>query len=108
MHSEATFRAQAEQQRLRGLQDAVVRDVRTAWLNANAGFQRLSVTEQLLSQATMAMNLAQSRYNLGLSSIVELSQAQLNLTQAQIAEASAKFDYETQSSMLSYQTGNIP
>ena len=108
LHSEATFRAQAEQQRLRGLQDAVVRDVRTAWLNANAGFQRLSVTEQLLSQATLAMNLAQSRYNLGLSSIVELSQAQLNLTQAQIAEASAKFDYETQSSMLSYQTGNNP
>jgi outer membrane protein len=108
LHSEATFRAQAEQQRLRGLQDAVVRDVRMAWLNANAGFQRLSVTEQLLSQAAMAMNLAQSRYNLGLSSIVELSQAQLNLTQAQIAEASAKFDYETQSSMLSYQTGNIP
>ena len=61
-----TFRAQAEQQRLRDLQDAIVRDVRTAWLNANAGFQRLSVTEQLLSQATLAMNLAQARYNLGL------------------------------------------
>ncbi len=108
LHSEATFRAQAEQQRLRELQDAVVRDVRTAWLNANAGFQRLSVTEQLLSEATMAVSLAQARYNLGLSSIVELTQAQLNLTQAQIAEASAKFDYETETSLLNYQIGNLP
>ncbi len=107
LHSEAQFRAQAEQQRLRDLQDSIVRDVRTAWLNANSGYRMLSVTEQLLSQATMAMNLAQARYNLGLSSIVELSQAQLNLTQAQIAEASAKFDYETQTSVLNYQTGNL-
>ncbi len=107
LHNEATFRAQAEQQRLRDLQDGIVRDVRTAWLNANSGFQRLSVTEQLLSQATMAMNLAQARYNLGLSSIVELSQAQLNLTQAQIVEASAKFDYETQTSLLNFQLGNL-
>jgi len=108
LHSEATFRAQAEQQRLRDLQDLIVRDVRTAWLNANAGFQRLSVTEQLLSQATLAMNLAQARYNLGLSSIVELTQAQLNLTQAQIAEASAKFDYEAETSQLNYQIGMVP
>jgi len=107
LHSEAQFRAQAEQQRLRGLQDAIVRDVRTAWLNANSGYQRLSVTEQLLSQATMSVNLAQARYNLGLSSIVELTQAQLNLTQAQIAEASAKFDYETETSHLNYQVGNL-
>jgi len=107
LHSEAEFRAQAEQQRLRDLQDSIVRDVRTAWLNANSGYQRLSVTEQLLSEATMAMNLAQARYNLGLSSIVELTQAQLNLTQAQIAEASAKFDYEAQTSQLNYQIGNL-
>jgi outer membrane protein len=108
LHSEATFRAQAEQQRLRDLQDSIVRDVRTAWLNANAGFQRLSVTEQLLSEATMAIQLAQARYNLGLSSIVELTQAQLNLTQAQITEASAKFDYETEISLLNYQIGMAP
>jgi len=108
LHSEATFRAQAEQQRLRDLQDSVVRDVRAAWLNADAGFQRLSVTEQLLSEATMAMNLAQARYNLGLSSIVELTQAQLNLTQAQITQASAKFDYESETSQLNYQIGMAP
>jgi len=105
LHTEANERAQAQDEYLRGLQNRIVRDVRTAWLNANSGFQRLSVTQQLLAQANMALDLAQSRYKLGLSSIVELSQAQLNQTQAEIAQASAKFDYEAELSALDYQTG---
>ncbi len=103
--SEAKYRAQAEQQYLRDLQDRIVRDVREAWLNANSAFERLSVTKELLSEATQALNLAQARYNLGLSSIVELSQAQLNLTQAQIANAGATYDYQTHLSVLNYATG---
>jgi hypothetical protein len=50
---------------------------------------------------------AQGRYKLGLSSIVELSQAQLNLTQAQIADTSAKYDFQIQSAVLSYQMGQL-
>ena len=78
-----------------------------AWLNANSAFQRLSVTEQLLNQANLALDLAQSRYKLGLSSIIELSQAQLNQTQAQIEQASAKYDYEAQYALLNYQLGAL-
>ena len=106
-HTEATSEAKAQQQYLRELQDRIVRDVRTAWLNAGSAFQRLTVTAQLLNQTTQAFDLAQSRYGLGLSSIVELSQAQLNVTQAQIAQASAKYDYETQLSILNYEVGNL-
>ncbi len=105
--SEARYRAQAEQQNLRDLQDTVVRDVRAAWLNANSAFERLAVTRQLLAQATQALDLAQARYNLGLSSIVELTQGQLNLTQAQIANASATYDYQAQLSVLNFTVGNI-
>lgn len=103
--SEARYRAQAEQQYLRDLQDRIVRDVREAWLSANSALERLSVTKELLDQATQSVNLAQARYNLGLSSIVELSQAQLNLTQAQIANAGATYDYQTRLSSLNYATG---
>jgi outer membrane protein len=65
------------------------------------------VTEQLVTQANLALNLAQSRYKLGLSSIVELSQAQLNQTQAQIVQASAKYDYEAELAALDYQMGSL-
>jgi outer membrane protein len=107
LHSEAKSRASAQEQYLRDLQNRVVRDVRTAWLNANTAFQRLALTDQLLKQATDALDLAQSRYKLGLSSIIELSQAQLNLTQAELGSASAKYDYETQLSSLNYQIGAL-
>ena len=86
---EASLRAQAAQERLRDLRDRISRDVRTSWLNATTAYDRLAVTQQLLDQANLALNLAQSRYNLGLGSIVELSQAQLQLTQAQISNAQA-------------------
>jgi outer membrane protein len=105
--AEAKYRAQAGQQFLRDLQDRIVRDVRAAWLNANAAFERLSVTKQLLAQATQSRDLSQARYNVGLSSIVELSQAQLNLTQAQIADATAKFDYQAQLAQLNFAIGNV-
>ncbi len=107
LHTEANSRASAQEQYLRDLQNHIVRDVRTAWLNANTTFQRLALTDQLLKQATEGLDLAQARYKLGLSSIIELSQAQLNLTQAQLGSASAKYDYETQLSALNYQIGAL-
>jgi outer membrane protein len=106
--NEAIAQSKAQQQYLRDLQDRLVRDVRMAWLNANSGFQRLSVTQQLLAEATMAYDLAQNRYQLGLSSIIELSQAQLNLTQAQITNVSAQYEYEAQVANLNFQLGRMP
>jgi outer membrane protein len=107
LRNEATSRARADDQYVRDLQDRIVRDVRTAWLNANSGYQRLAVAAQLLKNATDALDLAQQRYHLGLSSIIEFSQAQLNLTQAQLASANAKYDYEAQLSELNYQIGSL-
>ena len=68
--------------------------------------RKLDVTQQLLNQATQALDLAQQRYKLGLSSIIELSQAQLNMTQAEITQTSAKYDYAAAMSVLRFQTGD--
>jgi outer membrane protein len=104
---EAGLKAQATQDRLVDLRNRISRDVRTSWLNANTAFQRVSVTQQLLDQASQALDLAQTRYNLGLSSIVELSQAQLQQTQAQISSAQAGYDYRLTLAVLRYQTSGI-
>jgi|HubBroStandDraft_1064217.scaffolds.fasta_scaffold20631_4 outer membrane protein len=104
---EANLRAQATQERLRDMRNLISRDVRTSWLNANTAYQRLSVTQQLLQQAKLALNLAQSRYNLGLGSIVELSQAQLQQTQAEITYAQAGYDYRLSLAVLTYETTGI-
>jgi outer membrane protein len=105
---EAGYRAQASDQRSRQLTDQIARDVRTAWLTAKTGLQRMTVTQQLLGEANTALELAQARYQLGLSSIVELSQAQLQQTQAQIANANARFQYEADVAALRFQTGTQP
>ena len=104
---EASLRAQATQDRLRDLRDRISRDVRTSWLNANTAYQRLSVTQQLLDQANLALDLAQTRYKLGLCSIVELSQAQLQQTQAQISNVQAGSDYRLALAVLRYETVGI-
>jgi outer membrane protein len=104
---EASLRSQAAQEKLRDLRDRISRDVRTSWLNATTAYDRLSVTQQLVDQADLALNLAQSRYNLGLGSIVELSQAQLQQTQAKITDAQAGYDYRLALAVLQYQTSGI-
>lgn len=103
----ARYKAMEADQRLRDEQERVVRDVRVAWSGATNAFQRIDVTAQFLRQAALALDLAQGRYNLGLSSIVELTQAQLNQTQAEIENLSAKYDYQTQYSVLQYTIGNL-
>jgi outer membrane protein len=106
--SQASLEAKAATERTRDLRDQVVRDVRTAWLNANTALQRVTVTDELQRQANLALNLAQTRYQLGLSSIVELSQAQLQQTQAAISNANARSQYGFAMSDLRFQTGVQP
>jgi outer membrane protein len=104
---EAELRAQATRQRLNDLRNRISRDVRTSWLAASTAFDRVSVSEQLLAQANQALDLAQTRYKLGLSSIVELSQAQLQQTQAEIGSAQAGYQYRLALSVLRYQTTGL-
>jgi outer membrane protein len=105
--AEASLRARAEEQRLRDLENRVVRDVRTAWLDVQASFLRLDLTEQLRSHAFDAADLAQARYDIGLGSIVELSQAQLSKTRAELDQATARYDYQTRTAVLRFQIGAL-
>lgn len=105
--AEAQSRARAESEHLRELQNQIARDVRLAWLNDRSAFERVALTRQLLDQAEMASQLAKARYRLGLASIVEISQAELALTQAQIDRASAQYDYQIADAELQFQLGAL-
>jgi len=104
-YSEANLRDKAEEQRLLDLENSIAREVRVAWLDAITAYQRLDLTTQILAQAKQALDLADARYKLGLSSIVELQQAQLNETQAAIDQASANYDYGARNAALNYALG---
>ena len=100
---EARLRAQASQARLTDLRNRISRDVRTSWLNATTAYNRLSVAQELLNQSNLALDLAQTRYKIGLSSIVELSQAQLQQTQAEINNVQAGYEYRFALANLRFQ-----
>jgi outer membrane protein len=106
-HEEAELKARAIEQNVRDSENHITRDVRVAWLNANSAFQNLDVTSQLVDQANNSLDLAEARYKIGLSSIAELSQAQLNKTEADIAFASARYEYQIRRAELDYQTATL-
>ena len=105
---EASLRAQAASEQTRDLRDRIVRDVKTAWLAANTSYQKVSVTAELLQEANLGLKLAQTRYQIGLSSIVELSQAEYQQTDAAIGNANAQYQYRMALATLNYQIGSAP
>ena len=98
----ADLQTEVNRQRLSDLRNNIARDVRTSWQDTTRAFERLSVTQQLRDQASLALDLAQSRYNLGLGSIVEFSQAELQKTEADIADTDAKYQYRLTQIALAY------
>jgi outer membrane protein len=101
----ADLQAEAVRQKLMDLRNNVARDVRISWQDANQAFARLTVTQQLREQANLALDLAQQRYNLGLSSIVEFSQAELGKTEADITDTDARYRYRLTQIVLAYTVG---
>jgi outer membrane protein len=101
---EADYRANAANERVRDLRNRIAQDVRVTWLSAQSAYQRMDVTARLLAQANEALDLAQTRYKLGLSSIVELSQAELAQTSAEIGNTNARYDYQQSLAAIRYQT----
>jgi outer membrane protein len=102
---EAKLRANAAGEQVRNLRDVIARDLRTAVLDAQNAFQRIGVTQEMLNESNMALDLSQARYKIGLSGIVELTQAQLAQTQAEIAYANARYAYQTALAVVRFQTG---
>jgi outer membrane protein len=98
----ADLQTEANRQKLSDLRNNIARDVRISWQDTNRAYERLSVTQQLVEQASLAFDLAQARYNLGLGSIVEFSQADLQKTEAQIADTDARYQYRLTQIVLAY------
>jgi len=103
----AKFKAEALSETLTEAENNVTEAVRIAWLNANAGYQNIGTTASLKDAASQALKLAESRYNLGITSIVELNQAQPSAIDAEIAYSRAKYGYLAALDALSYQVGAL-
>jgi outer membrane protein len=98
----ADFQTEANRQKLLDARNNIARDVRNAWQDSRRAFERLSVTQQFREQASLSLDLAQARYNLGLGSIVEFTQAELQKTEADIQDTDAKYQYRLTQIVLAF------
>jgi outer membrane protein len=101
----AELATESKRRQLQDQQDNIARDVRNSWLDTRKAYARLAVTQQLNEQASLALDLAQARYKLGLSSIVEYSQAELQKTDADLQDTDARYQYRMTQIVLGYQMG---
>jgi outer membrane protein len=104
---EAQLQADSADAMRRDLENAVARDVRIAWLQASHARERVALTESLLENSRGASELAHARFDQGMSSIIELSQAELAEVSSEIEHTSANYDYRMRRDILDYQTGSL-
>jgi outer membrane protein len=101
----ADLETEVRRKKLQDLQDNVARDVRNSWLDSGKAYERLSVTKQLREEAGLALELADARYKLGLGTIVEFSQAELQKTDADLQDTDAHYQYLLSQIVLAYEMG---
>lgn len=105
--AEADLEASARSRDVQQLQLEVSEQVRNAWYRADEAYRSLDVTHRLVVQSREALRLAQDRYEAGLGSIVELNEAQLNETSAEITAADATYTYLARRAELDFATGRL-
>ena len=85
----------------------VIRDVRLAWSATEQARAELTLSRSLVGSASGALELARARFDQGLTSIVELNQAELNLVRAEIGASTALYDLRLRSDGLAFAAGDL-
>ena len=85
----------------------VIRDVRLAWIAVEQAREALGLSRSLEGSAAGAMELARARFDQGLTSIVELNQAELNLVRAEIGVSTAFYELRLRGDGLAFAIGDL-
>ena len=83
-------------------------DVQSAVIALNDAYQRITTAQASVALAEEALMLAQVRYQSGISTAVEVTSAESDLTQARTNQVNAVYDYETALARLQRATGQEP
>lgn len=94
-----------EQDEYRDLLRYVSLDVRTAWLRGRDAAEVIAATAETVSLAERALTIARSRFDAGLSTNLEVTQANTELSDARLARAVALHEYMRAVTGIKYAMG---
>ncbi|MGH7396689.1 MAG: TolC family protein [Candidatus Rokuibacteriota bacterium] len=92
-YKEAKANLEAAQARVRDTELQVWQSVEQSYLNLGEAEERIGAAHKAVESAEENYQLARGRFDAGVANIIELTDAQLALTQAQSTEAQALSDY---------------
>jgi outer membrane protein TolC len=92
-YKEAKAAVEASQARVRDAELQVWQSVEQSYLNLGEAEERIGAAGKAVESAEENYQLARGRFDAGVANIIELTDAQLALTQAQSTEAQALSDY---------------
>jgi outer membrane protein TolC len=104
-YREARANFDAAQARVRATELDIQRDVEQGVISVNEAEERIQAAQKLVESAQENFRLAQGRFDAGVGTILELTDAQLALTQANNTEAQALADYRIALSNLDRAVG---
>jgi outer membrane protein len=103
--NETKARQSAVKDAIEDLQDRVILQVQTAFLDRRAALQRIERAEKALAASRAQLELAEKRYEAGLTGIVELEDAQRHYTYDDAAYADALYGFSIANAAVNESTG---
>jgi outer membrane protein len=92
---------------LQNQQQQVALEVRRAWLDWQAAGQQLAAAQAQLTAAQQSLDATRQRYQAGVGTLVELTQARATLAQAQSQLVSARYNLVFQRTLVDYYVGTL-
>ncbi len=102
---EATEQEQEAQAAQHYAEQAIQLEINNAFLAEQTLTQQIKAIEALVKQTQEALQLARQRYQLGLSSIVEVTQGEVAVTTAETRLAETQYDDKAAEATLAYAVG---
>jgi outer membrane protein len=102
---EAGHRKGENEEELQNLANEIVLQIVRASLTRTTNAEQIALEQERVGFAKEALHLAQERYRLGLSPIVEVVRATAALFEAESRLAEARYIYKTSESVVAYATG---
>jgi len=92
---EATATINSIEARQNNLKLQIIKEVESAWLSGNEASARMVSTQKEVAAANESRSLAEGRYQEGVGSIIEVTDAQSQALDAETANIQAMYDYYT-------------